>query len=214
MTEKNFQPLILVVDDDEAMRDSMRYLFESVNLPCKAFASAHEFLQFCDGRLQGCILLDIRMPGMNGMELLENLKAQGIQLPVIIITGHGDVPLAVRAMKQGAFDFVQKPFAAKSLLDRVYAALELLQKTQEKTRELDNLRCSFDALTSREKEIMELVVAGSPSKAIGMQLGISSKTVDIHRSSIMKKLNVRNVAELVQRCMALQNEKQRSPGTP
>ncbi len=207
MTENTSQPMVFVVDDDEAMRDSMRYLFESVNLPCKVFASAHDFLEFLDRRLTGCVLLDIRMPGMSGMELLENLKGQGIQLPVIVITGHGDVPLAVRAIKQGAFDFLQKPFSAQALLDRVYAALESIKKSELKNRELDTLRSSFDALTNREKEIMELVVAGSPSKAIGMKLGISSKTVDIHRSSIMKKLNVRNIAELVQRRLALLDEK-------
>lgn len=208
MDEHISQPMVMVVDDDEAMRDSMCYLFESVHLACKTFASALDFLDFCDKRLSGCILLDIRMPGMSGMELLEHLKAQGIQLPIIVITGHGDVPLAVRAIKEGAFDFIQKPFAAQNLLNRVYAALETIQKTERKNRELDNLRSAFDALTSREKEIMELVVAGSPSKVIGMKLGISSKTVDIHRSSIMKKLNVRNIAELVQRRLALvENEK-------
>lgn len=207
MNENSWQPMVVVVDDDEAMRESMRYLFESVNLSCKVFASAHDFLEFCDSRLLGCILLDIRMPGMSGMELLENLKAQGIQLPVIVITGHGDVPLAVRAIKQGAFDFLQKPFHPQVLLNRVYAALESIQEDHLKNRKLDNLRSSFDVLTNREKEIMELVVAGSPSKVIGMKLGISSKTVDIHRSSIMKKLDVRNIAELVQRRLALQNEK-------
>jgi two-component system response regulator FixJ len=141
------------------------------------------------------------------MELLENLSAQGIKLPVIIITGHGDVPLAVRAMKQGAFDFLQKPFPAQSLLDRVYAALESVRETHQKIRQLDDLRSAFDSLTNREKEIMEMVVAGSSSKVIGMTLGISSKTVDIHRASVMKKLDVRNVAELVQRRLALQDEK-------
>ncbi len=207
MNESIGQPIVLVVDDDEAMRDSMRYLFESVNLPCKVFASAHDFLEFCDARLLGCILLDIRMPGMSGMELLEDLKAQGVQLPVIVITGHGDVPLAVRAIKQGAFDFLQKPFSAQILLDRVYAAIESIKESHLRNRQQDDLRNSFDSLTNREKEIMELVVAGSPSKVIGMKLGISSKTVDIHRASIMKKLNVRNIAELVQRRLSLQDEK-------
>lgn len=206
MIEDSCHPMVLVVDDDEAMRDSIRYLLEAVNLPCKTFASAHEFLEFCDTRLQGCILLDIRMPDMNGMDLLENLKAQGIQLPVIIITGHGDVPLAVRAMKQGAFDFLQKPFPSQTLLDRVYAAIESLRENHLKNLQLDDLRSSFDSLTNREREIMEMVVAGSSSKVISMALGISSKTVDIHRSSIMKKLDVRNVAELVQRRLALQDD--------
>ncbi len=208
MNESIRKPMVFVVDDDEAMRDSMRYLFESVNLPCKSFSSAHDFLEFCDASLLGCIVLDIRMPGMSGLELLENLKAQGIQQPVIVITGHGDVPLAVRAMKQGAFDFLQKTFSPQHLLDRVYAALESIQKHQQKSRQLDSLRSSFDALTNREREVMELVVTGSPSKAIGMKLGISSKTVEIHRASIMRKLDVRNIAELVQMRLALQDKKE------
>ena len=207
MSEGIHKPMVFVVDDDEAMRDSMRYLFESVNLPCRVFSSARDFLEFSDARLLGCIVLDMRMPGMSGMEMLENLKAQGIQLPVIVITGHGDVPLAVQAMKQGAFDFLQKTFSPQHLLDRVYAALESIQENHLKNRQQDNLRSSFDALTSREKEVMELVVAGSPSKAIGMKLGISSKTVEIHRASIMRKLDVRNIAELVQMRLSLRDEK-------
>jgi FixJ family two-component response regulator len=199
--------MVFVVDDDEAMRDSMRYLFESVNLPCRVFPSAHDFLAFCDARVLGCVVLDIRMPGMSGMELLEKLAAHGHQLRVIVITGHGDVPLAVRAMKQGAFDFLQKTFSPQHLLDRVYAALESIRESTEKSRQLDDLRSTFDALTNREREVLELVVAGSPSKVIGTKLGISSKTVEIHRASIMRKLDVRNIAELVQRWLALQEEK-------
>jgi FixJ family two-component response regulator len=126
-----------------------------------------------------------------------------VTLPVIIITGHGDVPLAVRALKLGAFDFVQKPFNAHDLLDRVHAALQQVRERRQKDRRLDRLRSHFDALTGREREIMELVVAGDPSKVIGMKLGISSRTVDIHRSNIMRKLNVRTVAELVQSRLSL-----------
>jgi FixJ family two-component response regulator len=197
------QPTVFVVDDDEAMRDSIACLLDSVNLPSRIFSDASAFLEFCDPRQQGCILLDIRMPGMSGMELLENLKANGVALPVIVITGHGDVPLAVRALKLGAFDFVQKPFNAHDLLDRVHAALQQVRESSHKTRKLDRLRNHFDALTGREREIMELVVAGNPSKVIGTKLGISSRTVDIHRSNIMRKLNVRTVAELVQSRLAL-----------
>ncbi len=199
------QPLVLVVDDDEAMRDSMQCLLESVSLPCKMFASAGDFLECRELPQLGCILLDIRMPGMSGMELLENLKEQDIQLPVIVITGHGDVPVAVQAMKQGAFDFIQKPFHAQALLDRVHAALESMQVSRLENRKQETLRNSFDVLTSREKEVMELVVAGNPSKVIGMKLGISTKTVDIHRASIMRKLDVRNIAELVQKRLAVQD---------
>lgn len=203
MSENSLQPMVFVVDDDEAMRDSIACLLESVNLPSRMFGDARAFLEFCDPQQQGCVLLDIRMPGMSGMELLENLKANGVTLPIIIITGHGDVPLAVRALKLGAFDFVQKPFNADDLLDRVYAALQQVRERRQNDRRLDRLRSHFDALTGREREIMELVVAGDPSKVIGMKLGISSRTVDIHRSNIMRKLNVRTVAELVQTRLAL-----------
>lgn len=203
MNGNSLQAMVFVVDDDEAMRDSIACLLESVNIPCRMFSDASAFLEFCDPHKQGCILLDIRMPGMSGMELLENLKANGVMLPVIIITGHGDVPLAVRALKLGAFDFVQKPFNAHDLLDRVHAALQQVRERRQKDRRLDRLRTNFDALTGREREIMELVVAGDPSKVIGMKLGISSRTVDIHRSNIMRKLNVRTVAELVQSRLSL-----------
>lgn len=194
-----------MVDDDDAMRDSIGCLLESVKLPCKMFSTARDFLDFCDPRQLGCALLDIRMPGMSGIELLEHLMARGIQMPVIIITGHGDVPLAVRALKLGAFDFVQKPFNAQDLLDRVHAALRVVQQKIKANRKLDSLRSHFEALTGREREVMELVVNGNPSKVIGMKLGISSKTVDIHRSNIMKKLNVRTVAELVQYRLTLRD---------
>ncbi len=206
MNEKTGYSQVFVIDDDEAMRDSIACLLESVNLPATMFSSASEFLEFCDVRQQGCILLDIRMPGMSGLELLEYLNANGISLPVIVITGHGDVPLAVRALKLGAFDFVQKPFAASELLDRVHAALEQVRESWLKNRKRDSLRSHFDALTGREREIMELVVAGHPSKVIGMKLGISSRTVDIHRSNIMKKLNIRTIAELVHTRLSLKDD--------
>jgi two-component system response regulator DctR len=206
MKEENRKPVVCVVDDDEAMRDSIACLLESVDLPSRQFADARSFIEFCDARLQGCILLDIRMPGMSGMELLEHLKTNGIALPVIIITGHGDVPLAVRALKLGAFDFVQKPFSANDLLDRVRAALLQVEQDSRKHRSREELRNHFDALTGREREIMELVVAGDSSKMIGMKLGISSRTVDIHRSNIMRKLNIRTVAELVQSRLALRDD--------
>jgi len=199
-------PMVFVVDDDEAMRDSIVCLLESANLPSRMFADAGAFLKSCDPRQSGCILLDIRMPGMSGMELLEHLKANGYSMPAIIITGHGDVPLAVRALKSGAFDFVQKPFNADELLNKVRAALEQVRENCHKNLKLDGLRSRFDALTGREREIMELVVSGDTSKVIGMKLGISSKTVDIHRSNIMKKLNVQTVAELVRDRLALREE--------
>lgn len=204
--ENSGQPVVFVVDDDEAMRDSIACLLESVHLPCRMFGDASAFLEFCDARQMGCILLDIRMPGISGMELLEKLRAKGVSLPVIIITGHGDVPLAVRALKLGAFDFVQKPFNAHDLLDRVHAALQQVQENRQKNQKLDSLRSHFDTLTAREREIMELVVAGNPSKVIGMKLGISLRTVDIHRANLMRKLDVHSIAELVQSRLALRDD--------
>ncbi|MDD2700770.1 MAG: response regulator [Sideroxydans sp.] len=200
------QAVVCVVDDDEAMRDSIACLLDSVDLPSRQFSDANSFLEFCSPQLHGCILLDIRMPGMSGMDLLEHLKINGINLPVIIITGHGDVPLAVRALKLGAFDFVQKPFNANDLLDRVRAALLQVEQDSHKNRARNELRSHFEALTDREREIMELVVSGDSSKMIGMRLGISSRTVDIHRANIMRKLNIRTVAELVQSRLALRDD--------
>ncbi|HZW24330.1 MAG TPA: response regulator [Gallionella sp.] len=198
--------MVFVVDDDDALSDSIACLLESANLPCKLFADANAFLEFCTPQHLGCILLDVRMPGMGGLELQDTLKANGIVLPVIVITGHGDVPLAVRAMKSGAFDFLQKPFNAEALLERVHAALEQFEGCRRKNLKRDSLRSHFDALSEREREIMEFVVAGDSSKVIGMKLGISSRTVDIHRSNIMKKLNVPTIADLVRKRMALEDD--------
>jgi FixJ family two-component response regulator len=203
MSEIGLQATVFVVDDDAAMRDSMYWLLESVSLAVRMFSSANDFLSAGDLCQPGCILLDVRMPGMSGMELLEQLKGHGILQPVIIITGHGDVPMAVRALKHGAFDFIQKPFNGQELLDRVNAALKLDRENRQHHKEIEGLRSHFDILTAREREIMELVVAGYSSKIIGKKLGISSRTVDIHRSNIMKKLNVRSIAELVQCRLAL-----------
>jgi FixJ family two-component response regulator len=200
------QAAVFVVDDDEAMRDSIVCLLESADIPCRMFGDARAFLDACEPGRPGCLLLDIRMPGMSGMELLAHLKSNGYSQPVIIITGHGDVPLAVRALKSGAFDFVQKPFGAQDLLDKVQAALEQVRADRRKNLKQDMLRGRFGALTGREREIMELVVAGDSSKVIAMKLGISSKTVDIHRSNIMKKLDVQTVAELVHIRLALRDD--------
>lgn len=203
MDESRIPPTVFVVDDDEAMRDSAQWLLESVSLGSRMFGCAMDFLESCDPLQEGCLLLDVRMPGMSGMELLEELKLKSITLPVIIITGHGDVPMAVRALKHGAFDFVQKPFHAQDLLDRVYAALELDRENRRRSSETDRRRAHYAILTEREKEVTELIVAGNSSKLVALKLGISPKTVDIHRANIMRKLNVRTVAEIVQIRLAL-----------
>lgn len=203
MNKSNGQSTVFVVEDDEAMRDSIQWLLESVDIGSKMFGCAIDFLESCDPGQEGCMLLDVRMPGMSGMELLEELKSRGITLPVIIITGHGDVPMAVRALKHGAFDFVQKPFNAQELLNRIYAALELDRENRHRSNEIDRRRAHYSILTDREREVAELIVAGNSSKLIAIHLGISPKTVDIHRANIMRKLHVRTVAEIVQIRLAL-----------
>lgn len=203
MTDSVTPPTVFVVDDDEAMRNSIHWLMESIGLRVEMYSSAAEFLQACDPQRPGCLLLDVRMPGMSGMELLEKLKGGDLRLPVIIITGHGDVPMAVRALKHGAFDFIQKPFNSQELLDQVNAALQQDTESHKQRRQIEILHNQFAILTGREREIVELVVAGNSSKIIGAKLGISPKTVDIHRANIMKKLNVHTIAELVQSRLAL-----------
>ena len=198
MSENAEQAMVFVVDDDESMRDSIRLLLESEHLNASTFSCALDFMQSCNPRQKGCLLLDVRMPGLSGMELLETLKASGILLPVIMISGHGDVPMAVRALKHGAFDFIQKPFNSRELLERIHAALELDQKNRRQNSENEQRLAIFMTLTDREMEVVDLVVAGNPSKIIAKSLGISPKTVDIHRANIMRKLDVHTVAEMVQ----------------
>ncbi len=193
-----------MVDDDKAMRDSVCMLLDSVGIACKPFSSANDFLTSCDASNEGCMLLDVRMPGMSGMELLEILKPKGIVLPAILITGHGDVPMAVRALKLGAFDFIQKPFNAQELLDRVHAAFKQDHENRLHLMEIERRRAHLAVLTPREIEVVDLIVDGNSSKAIAMKLGISPKTVDIHRASILKKLEVHSVAEIVQLRLALE----------
>lgn len=206
MNETFKQVTVFVVDDDEAMRNSVYWLLDSVSLAVKMFASANDFLASYDPDEAGCLLLDVRMPGMSGMELLEQFVSRGIRLPVIMITGHGDVPMAVRALQHGAYDFIQKPFNGQELLDRVHAALKLDGENRQRYSQADAWRSHFAALTAREREIMELVVHGDSSKVIGRKLGISSRTVDIHRANVMKKLNVRTIAELVQARLAFSDD--------
>lgn len=197
------QQTVFVIDDDEAMRDSIHWLLDSGGIHSEMYASAADYLQARSEAQQGCILLDVRMPDMSGMELLQELKHREIDLPVIMITGHGDVPMAVRAMKDGAFDFVQKPFNAQELLDKVHAALSLDQEHRRVSLHVDQLRHLYSNLTEREREVAELIVSGQSSKNIAVQLGISPKTVDIHRANIMKKLNAKTIAEIVQIRMSM-----------
>ncbi len=203
MKRNSEQQTVFVVEDDEAMRDSIRWLLEAENIDTRMSASAGDFLKGCDSDLHGCLLLDVRMPEMSGMELLEVLMSKGFQLPVIMITGHGDVPMAVRAIKLGAFNFIQKPFSSQELLDQIQLAFAKDREIRQQANLAEQRRAYLASLTERQMQVMELVAAGNSSKAIAMKLGISPKTVDIHRATIMRKLGVKSVAEIVQLRLSL-----------
>ena len=197
---------IFVIDDAAAMRESLQWLLSSQGFAPEIYSCAEDFLKTFDPAREGCILLDMRMPNMSGMELMAELEARGNLLPIIILTGHGDIPMTVQAIKRGAFDFLQKPFNSQVLLDTINAAL--LQDGSNRLRLGDRhrLRALFESLTPRETDVMKLVVAGESSKSAGKRLGISGKTVDIHRASILKKLKARNIAELIQTWMTFSSD--------
>jgi len=190
-------PAVYVVDDDDAVRGALSALLDSVSLPHRCFASAEDFLAAVAPDARGCLLLDVRMPGMSGIELQRSLQEQGVALQVIIITGHGDVPMAVRALKAGASDFVEKPFNEQDLLDRVHACLREDEQRWCTRQAMDDAAARFDALTPRERAVMELIAAGNHTKKIAAALEIQDRTVDVHRFNIMHKVGVRTLAELL-----------------
>ncbi len=192
---------VYIVDDDEAMRDSLLWLLESQGFAVTAYASAEDFLAACRDDMAGCIVLDVRMPGMSGLELYEKLNARQCTLPVIFITGHGDVPMAVSALKKGAVDFIEKPFGDKDMLHLVGQCLELDRGRREKQQQTAAAAHRLASLTERELEVMDLILAGKLNKQVADVLNISIKTVEVHRARIMDKMAVRTVAELVQAVM-------------
>ncbi len=194
------EPVIHVVDDDPAVRRSLEWLIESVGLKAQTYASATEFLERYDPEAPGCMVLDVRMPGMSGLELQERLRESGVELPIIVVTAFGDVPMAVRAMKNGAVDFVEKPISDQILLDHIQRVVaEDVARHQQRAAQ-NEVRQRIGSLTRRERQVMELVVEGLSSRRIAERLGVSTKTVEAHRSKVMRKLKVRNVSELV-RCV-------------
>lgn len=192
------QQAVYVVDDSADIREAIQVLLNSVDLKARTFASGEEFLSQIDRTARGCLLLDMRMPGMSGLEVQDALKEHCINLPVIFLTGYGEVAAAVQAMREGALDFIEKPFQPQLLLDRIHACLKLdcQLNTAECKKKAAEQR--VNQLSPREYEIAKQIVAGKPSKIIGSALGISEKTVDVHRHKIMRKVSVRSVAELVQ----------------
>lgn len=188
---------VFVVDDDQAVRMSLSLLIRSMGLAVETFESAAAFLGACDPERSGCLVLDIRMPGMSGLEMQEELNRRAIGLPVIFITGHGDVAMAVRAMKSGAVDFIEKPFNDQQLLDRINKALELDRNARAALAEHATLAARIELLSPREREVMERIVAGQANKVIAIELGLSERTVEIHRAKVMTKTGARSLAELV-----------------
>jgi FixJ family two-component response regulator len=191
------KPTVFVVDDDPDMRGALRYLIEGVGLDVVEFENGRAFLDGYDHRRPACLVLDMRMPGMGGLELQDELVAQDVDLPVIMLTGYGDVPSAVRALKSGVVDFIEKPFNNQDVLDKIQRSLEADAQRQQERERRDEIRGRIERLTAREREVMELVVSGKFNKEIAHELKISIKTVEIHRARVMEKTRTTNVAELL-----------------
>jgi FixJ family two-component response regulator len=197
---------VYVVDDDEGMRRALSLLLNTVGYQTAAFASPKEFLAKFKADASGCLVLDIRMPGMSGLELQQHLNRLGSMLPVIFITGHGDVPMAVQAMKEGAFEFVQKPFREQDLLDRINHALEQDRENRGDLALRTDVARRVETLTPRERQVMELVVDGAANKVIAIDLDLSERTVEIHRAKVMEKMGARSVAHLVKLQLSLSSK--------
>ncbi len=188
---------VFVVDDDDAVRTSLRLLLKSVGLPVETYGSAQEFLDAFDADRAGCLVLDIRMPGMSGLELQQKLNEIHAITPIVFITGHGDVPMAVEAMQHGAVDFIQKPFRDQDLIDRINQALERDRENRAGLKERDAIRRRMEQLTPREREVLDLVTQGKANKVIAGDLNVSQRTVEIHRARVMEKMGASSLAHLV-----------------
>ena len=191
------EPTVFIVDDDPALRDSLLWLIGSIGLRGETFASAEEYLEQFSPDRHGCLLLDVRMPGLSGLELNERLSKERGAPPVIILTGHGDVPMAVRALKAGAFDFIEKPFSDQILLERIHKALLLDERRRAELEQVLSVEERLATLTAREREVFEVVVEGKPNKVIASDLGLSQKTVEVHRAHVMDKMRAESLAALV-----------------
>ena len=191
------EQVVYIVDDDSDVRESLVILMETVGQAFKEYESAHAFLEDYHQGMRGCLVADIRMPRMSGLELQEKLIDAGSLLPIIFITGHGDISLAVKAMRRGALDFIRKPFHEQNLLDRINEALDIEDGKRKVQMDKQQLVARFDSLSQRELEVLELVAQGKMSKVVADDLGISERTVEAHRSHIMHKLGIHTVAQLI-----------------
>lgn len=197
MTARIPSEIVFVVDDDASMRDAISRLLNAVGLTVQTFASARAFLNRRLPEVPGCLVLDVRLPGLCGLDLQREMVERGIHMPVVFITGHGDIPMSVQAMKAGAVEFLTKPFRDQDLLDAVRSGIQLDRKEREERAELAELRDCVRQLTQREQEVMSLVVSGLLNKQIALQLGTSEKTIKIHRSQVMRKMRANSLADLV-----------------
>ncbi len=204
--ENGTAPTIYVVDDDDGMRRALGALLSTVGYKTAVFARPSEFLACFTPNAHGCLVLDIRMPEMSGLEVQQQLNRKGSMLPVIFITGHGDVPMAVQAMKEGAFEFIQKPFRDQQLLDHINHALKQDAEYRGTAARRSDAQHRLESLTSREKQVMDRIVEGNANKVIAIDLGLSERTVEIHRAKVMEKMGARSVAHLVKLHMTLANE--------
>jgi two-component system, LuxR family, response regulator FixJ len=198
-------PVVFVVDDDPAMRDSLRWLIESTGLRVETYGDARTFLEAIGPDRPGCLVLDVRMPGMSGLDLQAELARRSIGLPTIVVTGHAEVPLAVRAVKAGAIDFIEKPFSDQLLLDRVRQGIEMDRREREGREQRAEVMRRIGLLTQREHEVLDLVVAGKANKEIAAALHLSPKTVEVHRAHVMEKMQASSVAELVRLTLSTQH---------
>jgi len=201
----DIQQTVYVVEDDEAVRDSLELLLQSDDKPVKTYDSATAFLKSYSDAMAGCIVLDIRMPGMDGMELQKKLNDKHSILPIIFVTGHGDVPMAVDAMKEGAIDFIQKPYREEALLEKIEAALVQDRQQRKRLGEKQEIVRRVKSLTPREHEIMDRMIAGQANKVIAIELEISQRTVEIHRSRVMHKMGTHSLAHLVRMVLSVKN---------
>ncbi len=191
------EPIVFIVDDDQPLTDALRRLFRTVGLRTEVFGSAGDLLRAPLPDAPGCLVLDVRLPGLSGLDLQAELANADIRLPVVFMTGHGDIPMSVRAMKAGAVDFLTKPFRDQDMIDAVVGAIERDRKRREGSAELSRLRAMFETLSAREQEVMGLVTAGLMNKQVAGELGLSEITVKIHRGNVMRKMEVRSLADLV-----------------